>query len=231
MLSVPSGAAYNDQDLRIVRRMAEVGFLAYSEEPFILKSGIPSHIYVSGRDDLTTNPDLLWTIGRKIAKTVQRLSDSKRTPVLIGIPFAGQPLASAGSLVSYRDSLLAKNGMPIGCKLMRAERKTHGAHTTWVDGGCRRDDLHVLLDNVMTNGQSKLEARQRLREDGLSEGAELVVLVDRQQGGMQRVLGEFSRVTVLYHLLDLTFALGELDYWPKSLVGAVEEEIRGHQFL
>ena len=56
-MNVPSGRVFDKLDLKIVRLMVEYGFIRWQEKPFILNSGIESHIYVSGREDLTDHPD------------------------------------------------------------------------------------------------------------------------------------------------------------------------------
>ena len=58
-----------------------------------------------------------------------------------------------------------------------------------------------------------------------------LIAVDRQQGGVERMEQHgFKRIVVMYNLLDIAFAMSELDYWPKSVVKSVEEEIQAHQF-
>lgn len=56
-IEVPSGKVFYEEDINILRLMAEYGFVCYSKTPFKLKSGIMSNVYVFGREDLTDNPD------------------------------------------------------------------------------------------------------------------------------------------------------------------------------
>ena len=57
-MQVPSGREFYQRDLDLVRQMARYGFLRYEEEPFRLRSGIESHVYVYGREDLTDNVEV-----------------------------------------------------------------------------------------------------------------------------------------------------------------------------
>ena len=91
----------------------------------------------------------------------------------------------------------------------------------------------IAVDGVVTDGASKIEAAKRaVEEQGYPWNMPCFILVDRQQGAVERLkrLG-FERLVVAYNLLDITFAFGELGLWPKSAVQAVEEEIKAHQAL
>ena len=234
-MQVPSGRVFNEDDLAILKEMAVYGFVRYSATPFTLRSGIKLNVYVSGREDLTDNPGLEWIIGRKIAHVARIIADPKDKQVcLIGAPTAGTALAQAASMVSFREDVWA-NDLPICHRIMKEAQKTHGAHQNWVNG---KPDLHRhsywLVDNVVTDGGTKLEAMTKLKADGYPAEAETpcVIWIDRQQGAIPRLeKAGFKRIVVVYNLLDLTFAFGELGLWPKEAVKAVEQEIAAHQFL
>lgn len=229
-LHVPSGKIFDGRDIDLSHTMHGCGFVRYVEKPFTLKSGIESHVYVFGREDLTDHPALMYRVGRKIGDLVlQDSRDDERTPCLIGIPTAGTVLAVAASVISSDGSV---HGRQIACRIMREVKKGHGAHQTWVNG--IPDFVHHeywLVDNVATNGDSKIEAGAKLAEDGYPEHLPCLIWIDRQQGAIQRLkqVG-FNRIVVAYDLLDLAYAYGELGLWPKETVQAVEREIAAHQF-
>lgn len=238
-MRVPSGAVYDEDDLNIVRKMGKCGFVRRSDEPFFLASGIESHIYVFGREDLTDHPELEWLIGRKLAETVYANTDvgGPRQQCLIGVPVAGNTLAQAAAMASIE---VAKKyawikATPIAHRVMREEPKQHGAHKkVWING---RPDAsrhrYWWVDNVATDGGSKIVAADRGAEDGYpSRQMSCLIWIDRQQGAVPRLKAAgFERVVVVYNLLDITFAFGEMGLWPKSTVAAVEGEIRARQFL
>lgn len=231
-MKVPSGQIFNKLDLQILPLLVKYSFIQWRDTPFILKSGVNSNVYVFGREDITDHPDFEWLIGRKIALLVKEhtLPEDKQ-PCLIGIPSAGTPLAQAASMVSYKENICV-NGHFICHRVMKETLKAHGAHPNWVNGP-PQPEIHTYwtIDNVVTDGGSKFEAADRFSESGypIQEMTSLV-FVDRQQGGINRMEQRgFKRIVVAYRLLDLTFAFGELGFWPKATIKAVEREIRDHQ--
>jgi orotate phosphoribosyltransferase len=233
MMKVPSGRVFTELDLTIFRLMVECGFIKQQKEPVTLKSGIPSHVYVFGREDITDHPDLEWLIGRKIALVVQENSSpTGGQPCLIGIPTAGTAIAQAASMVSYAEKIFI-NGHYICHRVMKEALKSHGTHPAWVNGSPQPSHDYWDVDNVVTDGASKIETRKRLAESGYPvQQMRSLIFVDRQQGGVQLMEKQgITGIVVVYYLLDLTFAFGELGFWPKEMVKAVEEEIKAHQLL
>jgi orotate phosphoribosyltransferase len=251
-LELPSGGVYTAADLALLIRMNEVQFVSHSDEPFTLKSGIKSHVYVRGREDLTDHPDLLWQVGRKICQVLTDelkgiLADHKQV-CLIGIPTAGTPFAQAASMVSlsegftighHTDDCGGKHGpMNICFRVMKEMTKQHGTHGGWINGKPNPFQHYILVDNVATNGASKPEAVAKLKEDGYFGGSDswyqphALIWIDRQQGAIQNLKAAgFGQITVVYNLLDITYAYGELGLWPKSAVAGIEEEIQAHSSL
>src|SRR3989344_5131486 len=118
-MNVPSGRIYDKLDLKIIRLMAKYGFIRWREEPFQLNSGIESHVYISGREDLTDHPDLERLIGKKIALGVKANSLPKdKQPCLVGVPTAGTTLAQAAAMASYHSRILV-SGQTICHRIMR----------------------------------------------------------------------------------------------------------------
>ena len=205
--------------------LEKIGFISWREQPTRLKSGIMSNVYVAGRNDLTEHPEQLRAVGKLVAQVVREISDksSGRVPLLIGIPTAGTAMTVAASLnVEY-------GGFPH--RIMREKKKKHGANLTWVDGEVSPNaHEYMTLDNDVTDGGSKLEMRDRLREDGYPvDGMKNIVLVDRQQGARKRLAKEGVDLTAIFNLLDVVWAFGELGIWKPDRVMAVEYEIAEHQ--
>jgi len=191
-----------------------------------------SHVYVFGRNDLTENPNLLREIGLKICRCLVPYLDGKRHHCLIGIPTAGDSLACAASLMStvHADEMGYCRSMVLYRK-MREVKKQHGAHQTWVDGKPTPDKhIYWKVDNVATDGASKLEADQKMIEDGYPPRTPCFILIDRQQGAVKRLEEAGFPTVVAYNLLDITYAYGEWGLWPKDTVKAVKDEIDAHQF-
>lgn len=236
-IQTPSGLVYEAPDILTLKEMYEVGFVRHSDTPFMLKSGIASNFYVYGREDLTDNPKLEWSIGFKLWEIIrQSTTETDGQVCLLGIPTAGTPFAQAAAMVSQYDAMIPGrrrfNGLPVCHRIMKEQPKDHGAHKGWINGKPKADHSYWLVDNVATNGDSKLEAREKMRADSYPDPAGVIIWIDRQQGALRRLEeAGFNRVLVAYNLLDVTFAFGEMGLWPKTAVQAVEQEIEAHQFL
>jgi len=218
----------------IVELMHKCGTIRWSDEPFILKSGRESHIYFSGREDFSDNPELLYFIGLEMATILWQSTNkyNKKQPCLIGIPTAGTQLAIAASLASYQ-SYLTRNGIPICCRIMKEMKKDHGAHFTWVNGDPEPNKHEYwLIDNVATSGGTFIEAAEKLKESGYPSIKETscLVLLDRQEGGVKKMqeMG-FKQVVAVYRFIDIVSTFGELELWPKDRVSAVVEGIESQQ--
>ena len=86
----------------------------------------------------------------------------------------------------------------------RIDRKTHGVQGQ-VEGAFDPGAAVVLVDDLITRAQSKLEAVQVLRAHGLIV-KDVVVLVDREQGGRAGLLEhgcELHAAFTLNEMLDL----------------------------
>jgi len=105
----------------------------------------------------------------------------------------------------------------------RKEAKEYGRRRI-LEGVFKRGDALVLIDDLVTGGDSKLEMIESLRAEGLIV-RDVVVLIDRQ-GGAERVLREAGcRLHALFTLENL------LHHWRDSgrLGEDQVEEVR--QFL
>lgn len=227
-MQVSSGKIFDRLDLKIIRLMVQHGFIRWSDAPFKLKSGVDSHIYVFGREDLTDHPDLEWLIGKKIARVIKAASlPQDKQPCLIGIPTAGTALAQAAAMASQVKRILVAR-KPICHRIMREVMKQHGVHRGWVNGRPEPDrHTYWIVDNVITDGKSKIEAEEKLISDGYPSKSPTLIFIDRGQGGIQKLeQAGFQRITVVYHLLDLVHAFGELDLWSEERVRKAEEEIK-----
>lgn len=215
-----------DPEMRqLVRGLHDVGFVRWSDASFTLKSGVPSHVYVYGREDLTDNPDVLARLGSVIAR---RLEEEIPVPAgkklcLIGIPTAGTPLAQAAADGS--------DGFII-FRIMREMKKEYGAHGKTIVNGRPDPARHVYatIDNVVTDGESKIEAAKLLREDGYPADDMIhVILVDRGNGGVERLRREGLKVVVIFNLTDLIEVFVESERWSPAQAQALKDEIAAHQ--
>lgn len=146
--------------------------LAYQEGDFILSSGQRSSYYINGKQ-VTLHPQGALAIGRiflsQLPTDVQAVA---------GLTLGADPIVSAVSVVS------AYEHRPIPALIIRKEPKGHGTRAYIEGPSLPAGASVVVLEDVVTTGQSALKAVERLRQAGYSVN-QVMALVDRQQGGSE----------------------------------------------
>lgn len=146
--------------------------LAYQEGNFVLSSGQQSSYYINGKQ-VTLHPQGALTVGRLILSQL-----GMDTEAVAGLTLGADPIVTAVSVVS------ALANRPIPALIIRKEAKGHGT-MAYIEGlSLPAGAKVVVLEDVVTTGQSALKAVQRLREAGYTV-ERVIALVDRQQGGVQ----------------------------------------------
>ncbi len=158
--SRPAPARRNAEGL--VRSLVASGCVRFGD--FVLKSGKSSPVYIDLRR-MASFPDLLG----RAAGAYQPILEGLGFDCLAGIPYAGLPIATAISLQS---------GLP--AIYPRKESKAYGLRAE-VEGAFAPGQTAVVIDDVASSGESKLEAIRRLEDQGLIV-RDVVVLIDRQGG-------------------------------------------------
>lgn len=101
--------------------------------------------------------------------------------LVAGIPLAGTPFSVALSLLMNR-----------GHVMPRMQPKGHGV-SDLVDGDFHEGQVVLLVDDLITEADSKLKAIDVLQRAGLVV-RDIVVLIDREQGGKQKLEAAGFRV-------------------------------------
>jgi orotate phosphoribosyltransferase len=104
-----------------------------------------------------------------------------------GLTFGADPLAIA---TAFASELKAK---PINAFSIRKTRKDHGM-IRWIEGDIQPGERVAIIDDVATTGGSTIKAIGRARSEGL-EVVRAVILVDRQEGGIDNIRRHVSNVS------------------------------------
>lgn len=146
--------------------------LAYKEGDFVLSSGQRSSYYINGKQ-VTLHPQGALAIGRLLLSSLPF-----DTEAVAGLTLGADPMVSAVSVVS------AIENRPIPALIIRKEAKGHGT-MAYIEGPSLPTGARVVvLEDVVTTGQSALKAVERLKDAGYRV-EEVMALVDRQQGGAE----------------------------------------------
>lgn len=147
----------------------------YSPEPvFKLVSGRVSRFYVNCKPTVM-HPRGMYLVGHLMFEAICDL----RPDGVGGLTFGADPIAMATAFASELQ------GDPINAFSIRKIRKDHGI-ARWIEGDLSAGDRVVVIDDVATTGGSTIRAIERAREEGL-EVVRAVVLVDRQEGGLENI--------------------------------------------
>lgn len=146
--------------------------LAYQEGDFVLSSGQRSSYYINGKQ-VTLHPEGALAIGRILLSQLPT-----ECCAVAGLTLGADPIVTAVSVVS------AYENRPIPALIVRKESKGHGTKA-YVEGPSLPAGASVVvLEDVVTTGQSAMIAVERLTQAGYSVN-QVIALVDRQQGGAE----------------------------------------------
>jgi orotate phosphoribosyltransferase len=177
MKSPTTPAEIADLKAELIDRLCRKSFQYSAEPTFRLVSGRTSHFYVNCKPT-TLGPRGMVLTGNLMAHA---LADANISAVG-GLTFGADPIAVATAFASE----LAGRGLKAFS--IRKRQKDHGI-VRWIEGDVAPGERVAVIDDVATTGGSTIKAVERARSEGL-EVVRAVVLVDRQEGGMDAIRAE-----------------------------------------
>lgn len=163
---------------------------AYQEGDFLLSSGQQSDYYINGKL-VTLHPQGGQMVGRVMLDYV----DDDIVGVG-GLTLGADPIVTAVSVVATYE------GRSITPLIVRKEAKGHGTQA-YIEGPRLPDQSNVIiLEDVVTTGQSAMKAIVRLREAGYTVN-QVIALVDRQQGGAEHYAQTNIDFKAVYTISDI----------------------------
>lgn len=125
------------------------------------------------------------------------------TQAVAGLTLGADPIVTAVSVVS------AYENRPIPALIIRKEAKGHGTKA-YIEGPNLPEGAKVVvLEDVVTTGQSAMKAVDRLRAAGYVVD-EVISLVDRQQGGAEFYQSVGLKFEAVFTIMDLQQRYQEL---------------------
>ncbi|WP_419495329.1 orotidine-5'-phosphate decarboxylase [Chryseobacterium bernardetii] len=177
---------------------------------FTLKSGIESPFYVDLRP-LASDPKIL----KNLANYLLEMLPLDNFDLICGVPYAALPMATAMSLESY---------IPLIIK--RKEAKSYGTKKL-IEGIYQKGQNCLLVEDVITSGKSLLETIPEIEQEDLKV-SDIVVVLDREQGGKQLLESRGYRVHTLFNISEVCGVLQETGELSDEEVKRIQDFLQGN---
>ncbi len=171
----------------LIDELCNLGALKFGT--FTLKTGLVSPFYIDLRPTISS-PQLLI----KIADVIKEAVKDSSFDLVSGVPYTALPFATVFSI---------RQNIPM--ILLRKEKKIYGTGKM-CEGIFRQGQKCLVIEDVITSGQSILEAITALEDEGLIV-QDIVSLVDREQGGRQLLEKKGYRLHAVFTMQNIVTSL------------------------
>ena len=160
---------------------------------FTLTSGATSDLYIDCRV-VATMPRAMRAIGALMLHELRDVSDVRGVG---GLAIGADPIAAAVALSSLDPQLW--RGPEIPMFMVRKEPKGHGMGKQ-VEGAFPEHEGApvVIVDDALTTGGSILQAIQAVEREKKARVTRAILIVDRQEGGRERLEAAGYQVRSIY---------------------------------
>lgn len=157
----------------------------------------------------------------EIGKQLYDIADSKNLYYqrIVGLPKAGDPLAEA--FINASDGVLSPEEL---LRLGKEETKTRRRILPEIDGEFQAEETALVVDDLITRADTKIEGIEALRSNGLLV-TDCIVLVDREQGGKQQLAEHGVQLYALYTMTELLNIYVENNYITRE----IRQKVTGYQ--
>ena len=163
---------------------------AYQEGDFTLSSGQKSFYYINGKP-VSLSAEGALAIGKLFFSLLPW-----DTEAVAGLTLGADPLVSAVTVVS------AYEKRPVSGIIVRKQPKGHGTNA-YLEGKILPPQAKVVvLEDVVTTGNSALFAVEQLQKAGY-EVTQILAIVDREQGGKELYQKQGIRFQALFSIRDV----------------------------
>ena len=168
---------------------------------FILASGAKSDFYVDAR--VTTfdprGASLIGEVGWQLVKeTAGKLN--KNVNAIGGLTLGADPIALSIGIAAQREN----SATPLQVFTVRKAVKEHGRQKR-IEGNFSAGNSVIIVDDVVTTGGSTIQAIDAIEEAG-GHVAFVLVLLDRQEGGREKIEQRGHKVVSIFTRADLANA-------------------------
>ena len=170
----------------IIKKLYEIGAIQTGE--FTLASGLTSQIYIDIRR-IISYPSLL----KAIADAMWHCLQGAKADLICGVPYTALPIATYLSL---------QHDVPM--IMVRKEPKTYGTKKS-IEGIYKPGNTCYIIEDLITTGGSILKVADLLEAEKI-QIRDVVVLIDRQQGGKENLQARgfcVHAVMTLAEILDV----------------------------
>lgn len=166
--------------------LAKSGAVKFGD--FTLKSGRQSPFFIS--TGVLCDGATSYELGKHFAKKINEIYGNN-IDAIYGPAYKGIPLAVAVSIALQKEFYINKSWL-----FDRKEKKTYGDASAFVGTQLDIDARVVIVDDVFTTGETKIEAVDKIERIIKAKVVGIVIAVDRQEKGVKLgAIEEFTNKT------------------------------------